>query len=83
MPTVMKSRGELQRQCILIRDTARRFCVSMALWFRRLRPTLAWFEVAPCSPLDASEKAIVSELAANALGGAHRPEQIRFRLDGQ
>jgi hypothetical protein len=49
---------------------ARRSCTSIAFRFERLRPTLARLENAPGPPLDAGEKAIVSEWSADTLGGA-------------
>jgi hypothetical protein len=67
----------------LIQCTVLRLRASTALLFKRLRPPLAWFEVAPGQALDASEKAIISERPANVLGGAQPLEQIRFGLAGK
>src|SRR3954468_14446398 len=80
-----RSGGSLIRQSTGIdhRPAARDFFVSAALWFERLRPALAGLEFAPGSTLEASEKAIVAERPANALGGAQPVEQIRLRLAGQ
>jgi hypothetical protein len=56
---------------------------STAVRFKRLRAALAWLEVAPGQPLEASQKAIVSKRPANALGGAQPPEPIHLRLAGE